>query len=69
VDGIIGEIHQCRLAPGHERVYAPGELEAIAEARYLAEGIPLNAETLADLAEAARNLGIDPAVYIDGGID
>ncbi|HEX5415020.1 MAG TPA: Ldh family oxidoreductase, partial [Chloroflexota bacterium] len=46
VDGIIREIHESRRAPGVERIYSPGELEAETERRYRAEGIPLPVETL-----------------------
>ena len=61
VDGIIRQIRQSRPAPGVERIYAPGELEAELEARYRAEGIPLNDATLAGIASAAERLDVDPA--------
>lgn len=61
VDGIVREIHACRLAPGFERIYVPGEPEALAEARYRKQGIPLNAETLEGVIGAARSAGADPA--------
>lgn len=59
VDGIVREIRNSRPAPGHRRVYAPGELDAETERAYRAEGIPLNAETLAGLLAAADRLGTD----------
>ena len=62
VDGIIHQLRTGRRAPGVERVYAPGELEAETEARYRADGIPLTAATLADIVTAARELGIDTTI-------
>lgn len=60
VDTIIGEIRASRLAPGVDRVYAPGELEAETQERYMAQGIPLNADTLDALADVAMQRGVDP---------
>ncbi len=62
VDKIIAEIHASALAPGHDRVYYPGEMEALIEDRYRQEGIPLNTVTLKDIAETAKHLGVDPAL-------
>ena len=61
VDGIVRQIRQSRPAPGVERIYAPGELEAELEARYRREGIPLNDATLSGIAAAAERLEVDPA--------
>ena len=61
VDGIVRQIRQSRPAPGVERIYTPGELEAELEARYRAEGIPLNDATLDGIASAAERLDVDPA--------
>ena len=58
VDTAIQQIHDCRLAPGFDRVYAPGELEAIRRAEYSAQGIPLSHVTLTDVKEKAEQLGI-----------
>ncbi len=63
VDAAIEQIHDCRLAPGFDRVYAPGELEAIHRAEYRTQGIPLNRVTLADVREMAQRLGIDGDEY------
>src|SRR5262249_17394685 len=57
VDAAIREIHDCRLAPGFDRIYAPGEREALNRKAYLADGIPLNPITLSDLRESARSVG------------
>jgi len=59
VDKAIRQLHDCRLAPGFERIYAPGEKEFLNRAAYRREGIPLNAATLADLRQTARELGVE----------
>lgn len=58
VDGAIQQIHACRRAPGVDRLYAPGEPEAISRENYRRDGIPLNRVTLADLNQTAQALGI-----------
>lgn len=61
VDAAIQQIHACELAPEFERVYAPGELEFITREHYLRDGIPLNAVTQGEIAQAARQLGLTDA--------
>jgi len=63
VDGVIRQIHACRRAPGVERIYVPGEIEALKREAYLVEGIPLNRTELADLRATARERGVDVAPY------
>jgi LDH2 family malate/lactate/ureidoglycolate dehydrogenase len=58
VDGIVREVHASRRAPGVDRLYVPGEMEAEFEARHRRDGIPLNAATLAGIATEARRLGV-----------
>lgn len=58
VDEAIRELRASRRADGVERLYAPGELEAETAARYRREGIPLNAETLAGVRQAAAGAGV-----------
>jgi LDH2 family malate/lactate/ureidoglycolate dehydrogenase len=58
VDAAVDEIHRCRLAPGFERTFAPGEPEFLRRAAYLEEGIPLNEVTLRDIAATCKSLGI-----------
>ena len=58
VDGVIRSIHASKRAPGVARLYAPGEPEALYEDECQARGVPLNAETAADLFAAARSLGV-----------
>jgi LDH2 family malate/lactate/ureidoglycolate dehydrogenase len=68
VDGAIRQLHACRLAPGFDRTYAPGEKEALTREEYLRAGIPLNAVTLRDLRRAAEDIGVATADYrwLDG---
>ncbi len=61
MDGVIRQIREGRRAPGVDRIYAPGGLEAENERRYRREGIPLNAATLEDIRQTALNLGADPS--------
>jgi LDH2 family malate/lactate/ureidoglycolate dehydrogenase len=62
VDAAIRQIHDCRRAPGVERIYAPGELEWLTREAYRRDGIPLDAPTLSGLQEAARRVGLEPRV-------
>jgi LDH2 family malate/lactate/ureidoglycolate dehydrogenase len=64
VDDAIRQIHACRLAPGVERIYAPGEKEWLTRRERLRDGIPLNDVTLADLRRSAEELGVAWAVGI-----
>jgi LDH2 family malate/lactate/ureidoglycolate dehydrogenase len=61
VDTIITEIRQSPRAAGVEQVYAPGGLEVETEARYRADGIPLNAETIGGIVSVARKLKVPTA--------
>jgi L-2-hydroxycarboxylate dehydrogenase (NAD+) len=58
VDAIVRSIRNSATAPGHKRCYSPGELEQDNERQYRRNGIPLNADTLACLAECERTLGV-----------
>jgi LDH2 family malate/lactate/ureidoglycolate dehydrogenase len=58
VDAAVAELHACRLAPGFERVYAPGEPEFLTEEAYRRDGIPLTRATLEDLQRTAAALGV-----------
>ena len=62
VDQAIRQMHECRRAPGVDRIYAPGEPEhEHAEARRR-DGIPLNDVTLADLRRTAEQVGVAATV-------
>ena len=58
VDHAVKQIHECRLAKGFDRIYAPGEKEYISQADYLRDGIPINPVTFADLCQTAGKLRI-----------
>lgn len=58
VDAAIRQLHACRLAPGTDRIYAPGEKELLTRRDYERDGIPLNHVTLADLRSTAEELGV-----------
>jgi LDH2 family malate/lactate/ureidoglycolate dehydrogenase len=58
VDAAIRQVRQARRAPGVDRLYVPGEPEALARKRHLREGVPLTAATLADLSATAEGLGL-----------
>jgi LDH2 family malate/lactate/ureidoglycolate dehydrogenase len=57
-DVIVRQVHDARRAPGVDRLYVPGEMEAEFTDAYRREGIPLNAQTLADLAALVRSRGV-----------
>lgn len=54
VDRIIAEVHGSRRAPGTERLFVPGEIEAGFEADYGRDGIVLARETIDDINRAAQ---------------
>lgn len=58
VDGVVRQVRESRRAAGVERLYSPGELEFETAKKYRAEGIPLNAETLDGVREAAESVGV-----------
>lgn len=60
-DAVVRQLHASPPAPGHERAYSPGALEAEFESRYRLEGIPLNDATIGGITAAARALGVDAA--------
>ncbi len=64
VGAVIAEVHASSSAPGVDRPYVAGELEAETAARYVTNGIPLNDATLAGLTRTAEALGAD--VYVLG---
>jgi LDH2 family malate/lactate/ureidoglycolate dehydrogenase len=58
IDKIVRQVHDSRRAPGVERLYVPGEMEAELEMQRRRDGIPLNDITLADITTAARRFAI-----------
>ncbi|TWH47922.1 Ldh family oxidoreductase [Sporomusa sp. KB1] len=62
MDEMIREIKNCRLAPGSEHIYLPGEREYVAASENQAKGIPLAVTVLADLNCLAQKYGIRPSL-------
>jgi LDH2 family malate/lactate/ureidoglycolate dehydrogenase len=58
MEALIGELKSVPLAEGHSEILYPGELEARNEAINRRDGLLLPDDTLADLAEAAREMGV-----------
>ncbi|HEX6013354.1 MAG TPA: Ldh family oxidoreductase, partial [Geminicoccaceae bacterium] len=54
-------------APGFDEVLLPGEPERRARERRLAEGVPIDDKSLADILAAARSLGLTDA-QLDGAL-
>ncbi len=61
VDAAIRQIHACKLAPGFDRIYAPGEMEFETKAKYVRDGVPLNLVTREEIVRAADSLGLGDA--------
>jgi LDH2 family malate/lactate/ureidoglycolate dehydrogenase len=60
VDRLIDDVHASELAPGHDRVVVPGELEAQRREERLARGIPLPRALIEELDEMAAALECPP---------
>jgi LDH2 family malate/lactate/ureidoglycolate dehydrogenase len=58
IDAYIESLKDVPVAPGHEQVYYPGEMETQADKRNRAQGLHLAEDTLADLARVAREAGL-----------
>lgn len=55
---LIDEIKTSRKAPGATDIFYPGEIEALNEARHLAEGIDLPDTVVRDLSRGAERIGV-----------
>jgi LDH2 family malate/lactate/ureidoglycolate dehydrogenase len=64
VDRMIEEIKSSRKAEGTEELFLPGEIEYRTEQERKASGIPLGAETVAELREVGRSCGVDMTDYV-----
>jgi len=60
VDRLIDDVHASEVAPGHERVVVPGELEAERRAERLERGIPLPDPLIEELDAMAAELHCRP---------
>lgn len=58
IEAMIRSLRNVKLAKGVEEVFYPGEIEARNDVRHRAEGLELPADTLKDLTEVARELGL-----------
>ncbi len=63
VEALIRHIRSSRLAPGFKEILLPGEPEFRKARQLEAEGIEVEAPTWADVCEAARELGLNPAKW------
>jgi LDH2 family malate/lactate/ureidoglycolate dehydrogenase len=55
----IARLKAVPVAPGHEEVFYPGEIEARNDAKHRREGLLLPQDTLADLQRVAREAGLE----------
>ena len=64
VDRMIEEIKSSRRAEGTEELVLPGEIEYRTEQERKASGIPVGAETVAELREVGKSCGVDITDYV-----
>ena len=55
----LNALRQSERIPGCERIYTPGEKAYEAMARRLAQGVPVEENTLAEVRQIARELGVE----------
>ena len=60
VDRLIDDVHASALAPGIDRIYVPGEIEAERRVERLRDGIPLSRALVAELDAIATQLDCPP---------
>ena len=58
MDRLVHDTHASALAPGVERIYVPGEIEAERRAKRLRDGIPIPEPLVAELDAMAADLGV-----------
>jgi LDH2 family malate/lactate/ureidoglycolate dehydrogenase len=61
----IARLKAVPVAPGHQEVFYPGEIEARNDAKHRREGLLLPADTLADLQRVAREAGLGELLLHD----
>jgi LDH2 family malate/lactate/ureidoglycolate dehydrogenase len=64
IDRMIEEIKSSRKAAGAEEIFLPGEIEYRKEQQRRASGIPVGAETVAELGEVGRSCGVDMIDFV-----
>jgi LDH2 family malate/lactate/ureidoglycolate dehydrogenase len=62
VDQLIADVHASARAPGNERIYVPGEMEAARREQRLRDGIPLPTSLVDELDAMAAALDCPPMV-------
>jgi len=60
------ELRQSPKAEGQERIYTHGEKEVAATKKALEEGIPVNDNTMLELADLCNYLKMDFGSYFEG---
>ncbi len=65
----LRDLRESPKAEGAERIYTHGEKEVEATARILAEGAPVNVNTLREMVEFANFVGINPKKYFGDAVD
>lgn len=58
MDTMVRMMKESELAPGHEKIYLPGEIEFETEQRRKREGIPYSKELIIELKRLATEFGI-----------
>ena len=53
-------LRESEKLPGHSRIYTPGEKAFQAQQKRRAQGVPVEENTLAELRQIARELGVEP---------
>ena len=64
VDDLIRQMKSSELAPGHEKIRLPGEIELETEACYREEGIPMLTTVIESLEQLAQSLGLSERVSL-----
>jgi LDH2 family malate/lactate/ureidoglycolate dehydrogenase len=67
VDRMIEEIKSSRKAAGTEEIFLPGEIEFLTEQERMVSGIPVGAETIAELKEVGRSCDVDMTDFASQG--
>jgi len=65
VDRLIADVHASELAPGTERIYVPGEIEAHRREARVRDGIPLPTALVDELDTMAASLDVPPLPRTD----
>jgi uncharacterized oxidoreductase len=67
VEGLVEYVKSSKLAPGFDRILAPGEPEELERERRLKSGIPINEEIWRQIAETGARYGVDVAAVAAAG--